>query len=102
MFAVDELALTSSPTLSELDTTLPAIGLTIVACSTACSASARLASAASTAFWSAARSAAVGEDDPLLAADLDPFEVDCPVTPDPVLPVEPVGVVDFEDEPDPV
>jgi len=48
---VDEPAVASSPTARSTATTVPAIGLTMVACAIACSAAVTSAAAASTAAW---------------------------------------------------
>src|SRR5262252_9828184 len=70
MFAVDDAASTVSPVARLTATTVPSIGLPIVAWFIACSAAATSAVAASTACWSAARSAADGEEPPPVRAPL--------------------------------
>src|SRR5262249_61910950 len=61
--AVVDAPLTESPGARLTATTVPAIGVAIVACESACCAAETCAAAASTAAWYDARAAAGGVDD---------------------------------------
>ena len=65
MFAVVDPAVTRRRPRGSTTATVPAIGLAIVACSTAWAATMTCNAAASTAFWYATRSAADGDEFPL-------------------------------------
>src|SRR5262245_46711508 len=79
-FCVVDALVTASPFAKPTCATVPAIGDAIVACATACCATASSSDAASTAFWYEIRSSAEGERDPPPAL---PF-------PSPPLPAPPV------------
>ena len=95
MFSVVDAAVTESPTARFTATTVPSIGLAIVAWARACWAAVTASVAASTAVWYDTRSAADGEDVAEVER-LNPPELAL-AAPDPddpdVRPVPPVGVL---------
>src|SRR5262249_17593585 len=89
--AVVDAPLTESPGAMFTATTVPAIGVAIVACESACCAAATCADAESTAAWYDARSAADGVDDRPVDPEFDPLPPN-PPDPDPPDPEPPVPV----------